>query len=67
VDEFTTMEDDDDQAYLRLRMIGKVWRNWIEWELMPGYYYRWENEDTSVWGIDARLSIMYESFLSGKE
>lgn len=62
-DEFTSMEDDDDQAYVRARFVGRVWRNWIEFELLPGYYYRWENQDTSVWGIDARLSIMYESLL----
>lgn len=62
-DEFTSMEDDDDQAYVRVRAIGRVWRNWIELELLPGYYYRWENEDTGVWGIDVRLSILYESAL----
>jgi hypothetical protein len=62
-DEFTSMEDDDDQAYIRLRGISRLWRNWIEVELLPGYYYRWENQDTSVWGIDVRVSIMYESLL----
>jgi hypothetical protein len=64
-DEFTTMEDDDDQAYIRLRAISRVWRDWIEVELLPGYYYRWEHEDTGVWGIDVRVSILYESYLSG--
>lgn len=62
-DAFTTMEDDDDQAYVRVRAIGRAWRKWIELELLPGYYYRWENKDTSVWGIDVRLSVLYESLL----
>jgi len=62
-EQFTSMEDDDDQAYVRLRAISRVYRDWIELELLPGYYYRWENEDTSVWGIDVRLSILYESLL----
>ena len=64
-EQFTSMEDDDDQAYVRLRAIGRVFKPWIELELLPGYYYRWENEDTGVWGIDVRVSILYESYLSG--
>jgi hypothetical protein len=57
------MEDDDDQAYVRLRAISRVWRDWIEVEFLPGYYYRWETQDTSVWGFDLRVSILYESAL----
>ena len=45
--------------------IGKGWRPWIEWEVMPGYYYQWEQDDPWRWGIDVRLSVMYESYLGG--
>jgi hypothetical protein len=61
------LENDDDQAYVRLRMIGKVWRPWIEWEIMPGFYYYWEHDDPEAWGIDLRVSLIYESFLRGAE
>jgi len=61
----TGPEDDEDQLYIRLRMIGRVLRPWIEWEVMPGYYYMWEHEDKQVWGIDLKVSLIYESFLSG--
>jgi hypothetical protein len=58
---------DDDQAYARVRVIGKLWRPWLEWELVPGVYYRWEKEDKLVTGIDVRLSIIYESYLRGTQ
>lgn len=58
-------DPDDDHAYARVRVIGKIWRPWIEWELMPGYYCKWEQDEPWRWGIEARLSLMYESFLGG--
>jgi hypothetical protein len=64
-DNDTNPENDDDQAYVRLRMIGKVWRPWIEWEGMPGFYYYWEHDSPEAWGIDLRVSLIYESFLRG--
>ena len=60
-------EHDDDNAYARVRMIGKFWRPWIEWEVMPGFYYYWEHDQPEAWGIDVRLSVIYEAFLSGPE
>ena len=54
---------DNDHAYVRARVIGKIGRPWIEWELMPGYYYKWEQDDPWRWGIEARLSLLFESYL----
>ena len=56
---------DDDNAYARVRMLGRIWRPWIEWEVMPGYYYYWEHDRPGAWGIDVRLSVIFEAFLSG--
>jgi hypothetical protein len=58
-------DPDDDHAYVKARVIGKVFRPWIEWELVPGYYYKWEQDEPWRWGIEARLSLMYESYLGG--
>ena len=66
-DNDTDPEHDDDNAYARVRMIGKFWRPWIEWEVMPGFYYYWEHDQPEAWGIDVRLSVIYEAFLSGPE
>jgi hypothetical protein len=66
-DNDTNPEDDDDNAYARVRLIGKFLRPWVEWEVMPGYYYFWEHEDQWGWGIDLRVSLIYESFLGGAE
>jgi hypothetical protein len=63
----TDPEHDDDNAYARVRMIGRLWRPWIEWEVMPGYYYYWEHDQPGTWGIDVRLSVIFEAFLSGPE
>ena len=60
-------DPDDDHAYVRTRVIGKIWRPWIEWELMPGYYYKWEQDDPWRWGIEVRLSLMYESYLRSQD
>jgi hypothetical protein len=62
----TNPESDDDNAYVRMRVVGKIYRPWIEYEVMPGYYYMWEHQRKEVWGIDLRLSVIYESYLSGK-
>jgi len=66
-DNDTDPEHDDDNAYARVRMIGKFWRPWIEWEVMPGFYYYWEHDQPEAWGIDVRLSLIFEAFLSGPE
>ena len=58
-------DPDNDHVYVKARVIGKVYRPWIEWELVPGYYYKWEQDQPWRWGIEARLSLMYESYLSG--
>ena len=58
------LDPDKDHYYGRVRMIGKL-TPWVEWEVMPGYYYRYEQEDPGRWGIDVRLSFMYESYLRG--
>ena len=60
-------DPDDDHVYARVRVIGRAGRPWIEWELMPGYYYKWEQDDPGRWGIEARVSIMYESYLRGRK
>jgi hypothetical protein len=62
-DNVTDSESDDDQAYARVRMVGKIWRPWFEWQVMPGYYYQWEHEKPWGWGIELRLSIIYEAYL----
>ena len=59
------LDPDKDHYYGRVRMIGKGWKPWVEWEVMPGYYYRYEQDDPGRWGIDVRLSFMYESYLRG--
>jgi hypothetical protein len=59
-------EGDDDEVYARIRAVGKAWRPWIEWEITPGYYYRWEHDEPGAWGVDLRLSIIYEAFLRGQ-
>lgn len=59
----TTHNDDPDQTYVQLRMIGKVWRDWIELEVMPGHYYYWQRDEPGVWGVAVRLSLIYESLL----
>ena len=54
---------DDDNAYFKFRVVGKGWQEWIEWEVVPSYYYKWEQDDPWRWGVDLRLSVMYQAFL----
>jgi len=54
---------DDDNAYAKVRVVGKGWKEWIEWEVVPGYFYKWEQADPWRWGIEVRLSVKYEAFL----
>jgi len=54
---------DDDNVYAKVRVIGKGWREWIEWEIVPGYYYKWEQPDAWRWGVEFRLSVLYEAYL----
>jgi len=61
------LDPDKDHYYGRVRMVGKGWKPWIEWEVLPGYYYRYEQENPGRWGIDVRLSVMYESYLRGPQ
>ncbi|HWR98606.1 MAG TPA: hypothetical protein VN317_09330, partial [Candidatus Methanoperedens sp.] len=60
-------QKDGDETYARVRVVGKLWRPWLEWEIMPGFYYRWEHERPEAWGLDLRLSMIYEAFLRGRE
>jgi hypothetical protein len=59
------IDPDKDHYYGRVRLIGRGWKPWVEWEILPGYYYRYEQEDPGRWGIDVRLSFLYESYLRG--
>ena len=54
---------DDDNAYAKVRVVGKGWKEWIEWEVVPGYFYKWEQADPWRWGVEVRLSVKYEAFL----
>jgi hypothetical protein len=58
---------DEDNVYGKVRVIGKIWKPWIEWQVLPGYYYRWEQDKPGAWGIDFRLSLIYEALLGGKK
>ena len=60
-------DPDKDHYYGRVRMIGKAWKPWIEWELLPGYYYRHHQDHPGRWGIDARLSVTNHSYLRPRE
>jgi hypothetical protein len=58
-------ENDGDELFARVRMVGKVWRSWLEWEITPGYGYPWRHEDPGIWRLDLRFTILYEAYLSG--
>jgi hypothetical protein len=58
-------EEDPDEGYLQLRVTGKVFRPWIEYEVMPGVYLPWRHADAWEWGITFALRVVYESFLHG--
>jgi hypothetical protein len=61
----TDLEEDGDQIVGRVRMVGRVWRDWIEWEVTPGYSYLWQHQDPGVVRLDLKLTIFYEKRLSG--
>jgi hypothetical protein len=56
---------DDDRGYAQLMFVGTIWRKWIEWEVKPIYYYKWEQDDPWRWGLNVRLSVLYEALLGG--
>ena len=65
-DNVTDPNEDGDNNYVLLRVVGKVWRPWLEYEIKPNYNYFWNHDDKWAWGIDFRISAIYESYLSGK-
>jgi hypothetical protein len=59
-------EQDDDEAFLAIAVIGKLWRPWIEYEVRPAVSFPWHHQDVTEFWIRLGFRIVYETYLSGK-
>lgn len=56
---------DPDEAYGRLRVIGRVFRPWIEYEFSPATHFPWRHRDKTEYGVTFALRLIFESGLPG--
>lgn len=60
-------ENDPDQLFAQLRVIGTIFRPWIEYEIAPALYNPWRRRDTFEYGISFVVRIVAERALEGPE
>jgi hypothetical protein len=60
-----TTFDDDTIAYAQLRWRGRVWRNWLEYELRPAYTIVLDSDRDPFYSFFVSLTVIWDSFLGG--
>jgi len=63
-DDPTTIKDDT-ILYAQLRLRGRIWRNWLEYELRPIYTIPIDTDRTSFFGFFVSLTVVWDSYLGG--
>jgi hypothetical protein len=63
-DDPTTITDDT-IVYGQLRLRGRVWRKWLEYELRPIYTFPIATDRKSFFGFFVSLSVVWDSYLGG--
>ena len=59
--------DDDTIAYAQVRLRGRIWRNWLEYELRPIYTFPIDTDRNSFFGFFVSLAVLWDRYLGGKE
>jgi len=62
-----TTIDDDTIVYGQLRLRGRIWRKWLEYELRPIYTFPIATDRKSFFGFFISLSLVWDSYLGGGE
>ncbi|MHB8835305.1 MAG: hypothetical protein ACYC9Y_06320 [Candidatus Methylomirabilia bacterium] len=71
--EYNTAKDDpetiadDTIVYAQLRLRGRIWRNWLQYELRPIYTFPIATDRKSFFGFFVSLTVIWDSFLGGDE
>lgn len=60
-------ESDPDQAFAQLRIIGTIFRPWIEYEITPALFRPWRHRDDFEYGITFTVRIIAEHALKGPD
>jgi hypothetical protein len=60
-------EDDPDQSFAQLRVIGTLLRPWIEWEIVPALFRPWRHRDDFEYGVTFTVRVVAEHALKGPE
>lgn len=56
---------DDTITYAQLRLRGRIWRNWLEYELRPIYTFPLGTDRGSFFGFFVSLTVLWDSYLGG--
>jgi len=60
-----TTTTDDTVVYGQLRLRGRLWRKWLEYELRPIYSFPIATDRKSFFGFFISLSLVWDSYLGG--
>ena len=69
--EYNTAKDDpttfadDTIAYAQLRFRGRIWRNWLEYELRPAYTIPIDSDRSPFFSFLVGLTVIWGSYLGG--
>jgi hypothetical protein len=58
--------DDDTIAYAQVRWTGRIWRNWLEYELRPVYTVPFESGRSPFFSFYVSLTVIWDSYLGGE-
>jgi len=62
--DLTTIADDT-IAYAQLRWRGRVWRDWLEYELRPAYTFVLDSDRDPFFSFFVSLTVLWDSYLGG--
>ena len=71
--EYNTAQDDpaeiedDTIVYGQLRLRGRIWRRWLEYELRPIYTFPIDTDRKSFFGFFLSLAVVWDSHLGGDD
>lgn len=57
--------EDDTIVYGQLRLRGRIWRRWLEYELRPIYTFPIDTDRKSFFGFFVSLAIVWDTYLGG--
>lgn len=58
---------DDTIVYAQLRWRGRVWRNWLEYEINPAYTVVLDSDRRPFASLFVGLTVLWDSYLGGSE